>query len=665
MTERNGFCPLDCPDACSLVFDVVDGRVRSVDGDLRNPLTKGVICAKVRGLPEHMYGEHRVLRPLVRTGEKGASEFRATGWDEALDLVARRLLEVVELHGGAAVLPVSYGGSNGLLTQDTTDARFFRRLGASRLARTVCAAPTTSVATAMYGKMAGVALTDYVDARLIVIWGANPEVSGMHLVPVIRAARERGARVVVVDPRRTKLARQADLHLALRPGADLPVALSIADRMFRAGTADLDFLSRHAEGVETFRERASSWSIERAADVAGLAASDIETLARWYSETDPAVIRCGWGLERNRNGGSAVAAVLALPAVGGKFGVRGGGYTLSNSRAFEWSPADVVREVEPDTRVVNMNRVGESLLTLRDPAIHALFVYNCNPLMTLPEQEKVRAGLARDDLFTVVFDAVRTDTAAWADVVLPATVFPEHAELSTGYGAAVLQRSEPAVIATGDARPNYDVFADLCRRAGVARDDEPETASDLAAAILGDDPPAQNSDGIAFPERGFAPVQFVDVIPRTADGRAVLVPPDLDAECRGGLYTWNEDPGTERYPLALISPATKHTTNSTFGQSRTRQVALQMHPRDATARSLDDGEAVRVHNASGEVHCLVEVTERTRPGVVVLPKGLWAHNTLNGATSNAVTPDSLTDIGGGACFNDARVEIERLAPGDS
>ena len=320
---RPGLCPLDCPDACSLTYAVEEGRVASVDGSLLNPVTGGFICAKVRRLPEALYGPERLLRPGIRTGAKGEGRFREVGWDEALDRVADRLRETRARAGGEAILPLSYGGSNGLLSQDTVDARLFRRLGASRLARTVCAAPSGRALEGLYGKMPGVGYPDYVHARLIVVWGANPAVSGIHLMPYIQEAQKRGAKLAVIDPRRTRPAWKSDLHLAPQPGTDLPLALAVINLLFQRGQADLEFLRAHTVGWERLREIAAPWNVHYAANVCRITAPEIEALADLYAESAPAVIRCGWGPERNRNGGSATAAILALPAVAGKFGVRG------------------------------------------------------------------------------------------------------------------------------------------------------------------------------------------------------------------------------------------------------------------------------------------------------------------------------------------------------
>ncbi len=658
-------CPLDCPDACSLEVHVENGIAVSVGGTRANPLTAGYICAKVRRLPEHVHGPARVRFPRIRVGAKGEGRFRQAGWDEALDLVASRMAELSASGEGEAILPVSYGGSNGYLSQDTTDARLFSRLGASRLARTVCSAPSGRAAFGLYGKMAGIALDDYAHAKLAVVWGANPSATGIHLLPHLQAARRAGGRLVVLDPRRTRLAGEADLHLPVRPGTDLPVALSVHRWLFENGFADLAFLEKHTTGWEELRRRAATWTISKAAAVSGLSEQDLELFARWYAESAPAAIRCGWGLERNRNGGSATAAILALPSVGGKFGVRGGGYTLSNSAVWELDSLRAARSEPSPAREINMSRTGEALLDKERP-VRLLFVYNCNALMTLPEQEKVRRGLEREDLFTVVFDPVMTDTAMYADVVLPATTFLERTELSRGYGAYILQEARAVIPPVGESRPNHEVFGELCRRAGVARPGDATTASELTAEILGAHASGSSwrasldSDATAQPSSGRSPLQFVDVFPRTPDRRAHLLPPDLDAEAPAGLYGYREDPATEAFPLALVSPASDRTITSTLGELYRDIAVLEMHPADALARGISDGDRVAAHNLSGRVSCVARVAPTVRPGVVSVPKGLWSHNTFGGSTANAVAPDTLADLGGGACYNDARVEVERL-----
>jgi anaerobic selenocysteine-containing dehydrogenase len=661
-------CPLDCPDNCSLDVQVADGRILRVDGARgRSELTGGFICSKVRRIAAHVHGDARVLRPHRRRGPKGAGDFLPVPWEEALDELAARLLATRDRFGGEAILPYSYGGSNGSLTQDTTDALLFHGLGASRLARTVCAVPTGLAATALTGKMPGVALPDYEHSRLIVVWGANPQATGIHLVPILERARAAGARLVVVDPRRTGLAARADLHLALRPGTDVVVALALVRELFRTGRADLDFLRAQATGWEALRERAQPWTLERAAATAGIDIADLRRFAALYADLSPAVVRCGWGVERNRNGVGAVAAILALPAVAGKFGVRGGGYTMSNSGAWRFD-SGFPGPVERSTRIVNMNLLGEALTSREEPPIHLLFVYNSNPLATTPNQNLVRRGMAREDLYTVVFDAVWTDTARWADLVLPATTFFEHREVSRGYGGYSLHVAQPVIPPAGESRPNHEVFAGLAVRTGVAQREDIPSEEEVVARLLdstgrGDALRDElTRDGVGIPSSGRRPVQFLDTFPRTPDRRIHLSPPELDLD---GADAFLSDPATPDFPLALISPATHRTISSTFGQLGPRRVPLEIHPEDAAARDIADGDRIRVWNELGEVVVPAKLSRATRPGVVVLPKGLWSLQTENGATANALAPDTLTRVGGGACFNDARVEVERLPPTES
>jgi anaerobic selenocysteine-containing dehydrogenase len=657
-------CPLDCPDTCSLAVSVENGKIVRIDGSRRHDITEGYICAKVRRFGERVYGEDRLRYPAVRQGAKGEARFRRVTWDEALDRIARRMREIRDTCGAEAILPFSYGGSNGLISQDTADAQLFRRFGTSRLARTVCAAPTGLANRVLYGKMAGVTYADYRHARLIVIWGANPSSSGIHLVPHVRAAQRAGARLVVIDPRRTPLARHADLHLAVRPGTDLLVALSLHRYLFENELADERFLAAHTRGADRLRERAAPWTWERAAAEAEVDPRDLEQLADWYARLSPAVIRCGWGLERNRNGGHAALAVLALPAVAGKFGVRGGGYSMSNSGAWNFTAANWIGVDEPATRIVNMNHLGRALLEYDNPPVRMLFVYNGNPAATLPDQNRVLKGLKRDDLFTVVFEQVMTDTARYADVLLPATTFFETYDLARSYGLINLQMTQPVIEAVGESRPNVEVFSDLARRLDLEISETLATDSEallhVTAAMPAEVREGLLTTGAASPPADGTPVQFVDVFPQTPDGKVDLFPAGLDVESPGGLYRYQPDPRSSSYPLALISPASEKTISSTLGELRTGPASLHIHPEDAGPRGLTTGAVARIFNDLGEIHCPVTVNPDVKPGTVSLPKGLWQKSTVNGSTANAVVSDALTDLGGGACFNDARVDVMRI-----
>ncbi len=663
---RKSVCPLDCPDRCSLDIEVREGRVTAIRGNHVHPLTSGYICSKVSRFTRRLYGPDRILFPLRRSGSKGERVFARISWDEAIGEITEKYKSILRCWGGEAILPYYYGGSNGLLTQNLVDAHFFRRLGASRLERTICAASTTAALDALYGKMPGVAFEDYAEAKFILIWGASPTHSNIHLVPHLKAARNRGAGIAIVDPRRILGDDLVDIALQPYPGSDVVVALAMIHHLDRQGFADREFLARHTTGWKELLGYAESFPLDRAARIARVPASDIARLAETYAAGDPAVLRCGWGLERNRNGLASVVAVLALPAVAGKFGKTGGGYTLSSSAACRIDDNRLAGAPEAATRVVNMNRLGRTLLEESAPPIRALFVYNSNPAATAPDQNQVLRGLRRKDLFTVVLDQVMNDTAAFADIVLPATTFLEHRELSRSYGAYALQLAEPAIQPLGEAKSNAEVFQLLGKAMGWTGGLFTEEGESLLRRAF---------EAVRCPfEAGFSlesllerriaqfdfpgrrPVQFSTVFPGTLDGKIHLNPKSLGPE----PYAYLADPATPSFPLALISPADSKTISSTMGEYNLPAASLNISRADAVERGLNDGDRVRVFNELGEVHCSLRIDSHLRPGVVSLAKGIWRKSTLNGSTGTALVPDRLTPISGGACFNDARVQVERL-----
>jgi anaerobic selenocysteine-containing dehydrogenase len=652
---------MDCPDGCVLDVTVRDGRIERIAAGGNHPVTAGVICSKVARFAKRVYHAERLTTPLRRVGPKGAGEFEPIDWDEAIAEITGRFRGIKKKWGGEAILPYHYGGSNGYLSDGLLDHLYFARLGASRLARTLCAGPTTAVASGMYGKMPGVAFEDFVHAKCIVIWGANPKASNIHLMPFLREAKQRGAFVAVVDPVRNLTAREADLHLPVLPGSDLPVALAMIRLWREWGSLDQEFLAEHAVGLERLLEAAEGWPLERAADEAGVEAADIERLARVYADSNPALVRCGWGVERNRNGGQAVAAILAMPALLGKFGVPGGGYTLSNNGAARFDRDALLGPLDWATREINMTPLGEVLTSPLAPPIEALFVYNCNPVVTVPDQHAVLRGLEREDLFTVVFDQVVTDTVPYADVVLPATTFLEHRDLRVVYGSYHAGAVQPVVPPPGEAKSNHDVFALLGRAMGF--DDEAftwdeGTALERAAEALtlgeGRAGASLAQGGIArYDFAGETPVMFDTVFPLTSDGRIRITPPQLG----GAAYAYQAPPGD--WPLALVTPATSKLINSTMGEYNLAALYVELHPADAAPRGIADGDTVRVYNDLGEVRCAARVRDRMRAGVVSMPKGAWRRASLSGFTSTALCPAHLNVVGGGACFNDARVEVER------
>jgi anaerobic selenocysteine-containing dehydrogenase len=652
---------MDCPDTCSLEVEVDDGHITAIRGSETNPTTAGFICSKVANFTKRVYAPERLLSPMRRVGPKGSGEFAPISWDEAVKTICTKFKSIRDEFGGEAILPYSYGGSNGLLGQDTSDLAFFAKLGASRLARTVCAAPATAAAVEMYGKMPGVAFEDYAHAKMIIVWGANPKASNIHLVPFLKKAKASGAFIAVVDPRRNFSEREIDLHLPVYPGTDLVVALALINFWREQNLLDREFLEKHATGLEVLLEKASTYTIDRAAAISRLPSADIKKLATIYPERSPAVIRVGWGLERNRNGGNAIAAILAMPALLGKFGVAGGGYTLSNSNAARVADGELVDAAPWNTRVVNMNLLGRYLVEEENPPVKALFVYNCNPAATVPNQKLILAGLQREDLFTVVFEQVMTDTAKFADILLPAVTFLEQQEIKKAYGSYSVHYLDPVISPVGESKPNEEVFAMLGRAMGWNDKAFQETTEDYlrraTGAIKGLGKPVTFEElrakrVLQFDFPGPHPVQFKHFACWTPSGKINLAPPDFPYEFQGNGFD-------KKYPLALISPATDEMISSTMGEYNFPELYVIMHPSDAQSRSLANGIAVKVFNEYGEVHCRLRINPEIREGVVVMPKGAWRKSSLNGFTATALAPDTL-GTAGGACFNDARVEVEAL-----
>ena len=516
----------------------------------------------------------------------------------------------------------------------------------------------------MYGRMPGVAFEDFPRANFILVWGGNPRSSNIHLVPYLKEAKRRGAFIAFVDPVRTLPPDLADLHLPVIPGTDLLVALSMICLWKEAGNLAHEFLHECAEGWEPLLEQADAWSAERAAEVAGITPEAIRQLARVYAKSSPAVLRCGWGLERNRNGGQAVGAILAIPALLGKFGVRGGGYALSNSGASRVDLSKLWQEPSWQARIINMTELGRVLTNGVTPPIKGLFVYNCNPAVTVPDQNAVLGGLKRDDLFTVVHDQLLTDTARYADIVLPATTFLEHHDVRKAYGSYVVGGVRPVIPRQGESRTNFEVFADLGRAMGFEdeafRWDTDEAFERLIGAIELNGEPADQGVLNAgkmqlFDFPGPAPVQFESVFPRTPDQKVHLTPEVL------GKRPYRYKPlDSEKYPLAFISPSSTKSTNSTFGEWSFKRLELTIHPTDAKARDIQDGDRLRAFNSLGELFCKARVSDGVRQGVVMMPKGAWMKSSRNRRTSTVLCPADVSEVGGAACYNDARVEVERV-----
>ncbi|MGH7324446.1 MAG: molybdopterin-dependent oxidoreductase [Candidatus Rokuibacteriota bacterium] len=672
--EHPSVCPLDCPDTCSLTVTVEDDRIVGLRGSRANPYTAGVLCAKVPAYyPGFVHGPRRLRTPLKRMGKKGEGRFDRITWDEALDRIHERFQGVIREHGPQAILPLNYAGPHGMLAGGSMDLRFFHRLGASLLDRPpLCGGVRREAWVGTYGTVPGLPPEHAALAKLVVAWGNNVTWSNLHLMPQINRARKAGAKLVVVDPRRTKVAELADLHLALRPGTDVVLAWAIAAELERRGGLDRAFIARHVAGFDDFMALARPWTVAEAARVCGVPEPAIRALTEWYHALSPAAISVGNGLERNQNGGSGIRAIFALPALAGKWGVPGGGLINSASFAFPKTPKRLGRPdlVPPGTRTFNIVDVGRHLVDseLRPP-IRALFIYNHNPVVVHPDQNRLRRGLAREDLFVVGCDVVMTDSLAWADVVLPACSHFEHDDLFPAYGQHWLQRAAPVIPRQGEALPNTEIFRRLAARFGFS---EPAfTASDAELMDAGLDAADPRLGGVrpsAIPTnralkmtvRGEDAVLFRNVLPTTPSGKVELA--SFYLADRFGARLPSYRPVAAPFPLALISPASDQRITSTFGgiPAREEPPPLEMHPDDARARGLSDGQRVRVWNDLGEVHLRLALTDTVPAGIVCSLKGAWLSTSDNGQTISALCPAHHADLAEGACFNDARVEVAAI-----
>lgn len=669
--ERASVCPMDCPDTCSLTVTVADERVVKVRGSRANPITEGVLCNKVsRYYPEFVHGKERLTVPLKRTGTKGAGDFAEIGWDEALDTIRDRFQAIVARHGAQAILPLNYAGPHGMLAYDSMSLRFFHELGATLLSRRpLCGGIKDEAWRSVYGAAPGMPLQQIPLAKLVVVWGNNVTVSNLHLMSRLNAARKKGAKLAVVDPKRIKAAEQADLWLPIRPGTDVLLAWALAVELERTGGLDRDFIAKNVLGFEEYMARAREWPAERAAEACGVPAEDIRTLSAWYRDADPAAISYGNGLERNRNGGSGIRAIAALPALAGKLGVPGGGILAAAGHSFPKTPDRLQRPdlVPPGTRTLNILDVSRHILDdALDPPIKGVFIYNHNPVIVHPDQNRMKRALAKDGLFVVGCEVAMTDSMRYADIVLPAATHFECADIYPAYGQQYLQRAEPVIPPYGKSLPNTEIFRRLAAKFGfagplfTASDEELiEDAIDGADARMQGIRPAAVPTGGAIPMTfaGEEPVLFRNVFPKTPSGKAELASEGL--EQRFGQRLPSYTPVESAYPLALITPSSDKRISSTFGGVKACDATpfLDMHPADAAARGLQDGAMVRVWNDLGEVRLPLRITDAVRPGVVCSAKGAWFKTSDNGQTVSALAPATKADIGEGACFNDARVEV--------
>ncbi len=668
-----GACPHDCPDTCALITTVEDGVAVRVQGNPDHPPTAGVLCHKVSRYAERTNHAERLLQPMRRVGPKGSGRYEPVSWDMALDDIAARL-GAIAARDPQAILPYSYCGTMGLVQGEGMAARFFHKLGASLLDRTICASAGAEALTQTLGARVGMKLEFFAEARLILVWGSNSIASNLHFWRLAQEAKRRGAKLVCIDPRRTETAEKCHEHLQLLPGTDGALALALMHELVVNGWTDEDYLARHTLGWDGLRERALRWNPERAAAVCGLPAQQIRDLARDYGTMKPAAIRLNYGMQRVRGGGNAVRAIASLPAITGGWRHRAGGLLLSTSGFY---PVDRAALQRPDLlagrtpRTINMVTIGDDLLRPASPAfgpaIEAVVVYNSNPVAVAPESGKVVRGFAREDLFTVVMEHFRTDTADYADYLLPATTQLEHWDIHTSYGHTDVLLNRPAIAPLGQARANTDVFRALAARMGF---DDPcfrESDETLCRTAFGDrvdfeELLARGFASLAVPDAPYAEGGFP-----TASGRCEFFSAALARQGLDGLpdHVANyEPPGSSKlYPLAMISPPARHFLNSSFVNVQSLrdiegEPLLEIHADDAAPRGIADGQVVRVFNDRGEYFCKARVGARARPGVV---NGLgiwWRKLGLMGTNVNELTSQRLTDLGRAPVFYDCLVEVQ-------
>ena len=685
-------CPHDCPDGCGTLITVEDGRATRIQGDPAHPITQGFLCAKVAKYLDRVYSPDRVLYPMRRIAPKGSGgpeAFQRILWEEALDEIAAKLKDVSAEFGPEAVLPYSYGGNIGVLNGASMDMRFFHRLGASQLLRTICSTTGGDAIVSMYGRKVGTEPEQFRHSKYIIAWGANIHGNNVHLWPFVEEARRNGAKLVVIDPYRTRTAKVADWHIPINPGTDVALAMGIMHVILRDGLHDRDYIERYAEGFDELQKRLPRYTPEQVSEWTGIPQEDIELLAHEYATTRPAAIRLNYGIQRAQNGGAAVRAVCMLPVITGSWKEVGGGLQLSLSGGFQLNQAamertDLMRKspLGRAARGINMTELGKVLTAVSDPPVKALVVYNSNPAAVCPEHNLVVRGLRREDLFTVVHEQFFTDTTDYADILLPATTFFEQKDLVKAYGHLYLQVSQQAIDPLGECKSNVDLFRELALRMGFEDECFRESVDEMIEAALSSGVPQLagitrerlerepqvrlNLHGDESEEpwlpfaNGFA----------TPSGRARLYDADLIAEGMDPVAEFvapeesRHSPLAKRYPLELLARKADNFLNSTFVnlpsvQKMERQDELEINRLDAESRGIKEGDCVRVFNERGEIVLNARVDGTVSPGVVGAKLG-WAKLADGGVNINVLTSARLADLGGGATFYSTLVEVERV-----
>ncbi len=684
--EENGIfpavCPLDCPDTCGLLLHKENGKIVKVTGNPEHPITQGAICNKVRNMAERVYHPERVLYPLKRIGAKGEGKFERITWEEAIAEIAGRFKEQIREQGPEAILPYNFYGNMGILSVEGMDKRFFNRLGASKLQRAICTAAGNVGWSYTMGFGGGISPESTVQSKLIIVWGGNLVSTNMHQVALIEKARKQGAKLVVIDVHRNRTGQRADWFIPLYPGTDSALALGMMHVLFARGMVNEEFLKQYTVGHEELREHVKTYTLERVSAITGVPAGDIEALAIMYAGTSPAYIHMGNGLQHHDNGGMAIRTISCLPALTGQWLVPGGGAFKSNGAYVNMNSEALERpELRPDddVRTINMNQIGEALLTL-DPPIRSLFVYCSNPAVVAPDTGKVEQGLRREDLFTVVHDLFLTDTAQYADIVLPATSTFENTDLYSSYWHHYVQLQEPVILVRGESKSNVEVFRLLAAAMGFEEEAFLDSEEDMIRQAL-DYPDNPYLEGISL--EGLREERFIKLNMEhqahyldnlsTPSGKIELYSAQMTEAGLPPLPTYiplhegfdgENRPGEDApYPLMFVSPPNHSFLNSTFGNvekltALEKSPLLQIHPQDAAARGIEDGDNVVVWNDRGSYQVKANVTDKMLPGTLV-SQGLWWGQEGQRRRVNALTPDRLADMGGGAVFFSTVVDVKR------
>jgi len=672
---KRSVCPHDCPDTCGLLVGVEDGRVVSVKGDPEHPFTRGAICVKANHYPERVYSPLRVLHPLKRVGAKGQGRFERITWDQALDEIVHRYRQICK-SDSEAILPYSYAGTMGVV-QFHAGHPFFHKLGASKLLRTICSASAEAGFAASMGNIPTTDIESTVDSDLIIIWGSNTLATNMHAWPFFLEARRNGASIVVIDPYKTRTAKEADRHLKLKPGTDAALALGMMNVIIKEDLIAEEFIDRYTTGFEELVKRAGDYPASLVENITGVPAAEIEWLAREYGRAHAPYIRTGWGPSRQLKGGMAMRTIALLPGLVGATHKRGGGITRSTSAAYAFNMNPVIREdlAPSGVRSINMVQLGEALTAVDDPPIKALHVYHSNPAVVAPDSARVLRGLEREDLFVVVHEHLMTETAMYADIVLPSTTFLESTDLYRSYGHYYLQMARPVIEPVGETRSTLAIFNDLATRFAFTEDCFAETEEEGIRNLLASGSPYLAGITLADLQEG-RPIRLnvqENIFSKgfgTPSGKIEfhsrsMADQGLDPLPNGEPS--KDEEGEGRFHLQLITPPRRQFLNSTFNEieylrNQAGEPVIMIHPKDAATRGVEEKERVRVFNDRGECYLSARLTEDTGPGVTVIEGLFWPRFMPNNRGVNQLTSQRLTDMGQGCAFHCNLVEVEPSRP---